>query len=313
MTIKPEFIIFSTPYHPNDGGAIVLHYLCHLLNQSGVNASIIPSFNCLDVSPYDDLLETIGTLNQIKKNTNSDPFTLNADWKTPLYPHPLEQIKFRNDLVVVYPEVTFGNPLRARHIARWILHKPGFHNKHVYYEPGEVHFRYLEMHHAVPMPWIEISDQLLSIFYIPWDHYKPALADQQREGTAYLVRKGTGKKAIHDVTNSIQIDGKSHSEIGEIFRRVKTFISYDTKSIYSLLAAVAGADSVVAPDDGISEDMWQPFPELRAGLAYGFERLGWAQSTRHQTAEQLQKLELQSAVSVQSFVAFWTQRLQATL
>jgi hypothetical protein len=213
-------------------------------------------------------------------------------------------------VVVVYPEVVFGNPLRARHIARWLLCTPSFHNKQVYFVPGEVHFRYLEMHRAVPVPWIEVADQLLNVTYVPWQHYQPPPAGSPRKGSAYLLRKGRGKPPVHDA-DAIEVDGMSHAQIGDLCRRVQTFISYDTQTMYSYLAALAGADSVVVPDEGMSEAEWQPDEQLRSGVAYGFERIGWARSTRHLITDFYQRMERDSAASVGAFAEFWQARLSS--
>jgi hypothetical protein len=310
--MKPDFIIFSPDYNPNNGGAIVLHYLCHLLNANGFLAHILPYFHCQDVSPFDDLVEKVCELNEVKKRILGTPYQLNPDWNTPLYPKEIAHIRHRDDVVVVYPEIIFGNPLRARHVARWLLHEPGFHHRQVYFEHGEVQFRYLDLHPVVRMPWVDLSNHFLTVMHIPWQHYTPAPEGHKREGTAYMIRKGHGKQVIHDLSNSFQIDGKSHAEIGEIFRSVQTFISYDTKSIYSMLAALAGADSVVVPDDGVDEADWQPVTEMRFGIAYGFEKLEWAKSTRHLVAENLRKLDDDSMSSVRQFAHDWQLRLNQT-
>lgn len=309
MLKNPDFIVFTPQFDANNGGAIALHKLCHLINNLGLNCYLMPFFDCHEISPFDDLLERIQALNAIKKNIINASFNTNPIFNTPIYPFPIEDIKERNDLVIIYPEIIFGNPLRGKHIARWLLHEPGYHRKNVYCVPGEVHFRYLEMHRAVHMPWLEIADQLLTVSHVPWEYYQPSAADHPRHGTAYAVRKGRNKRIAHDLSKSIQIDGLSHKEIGAIFSRIKTFISYDTRTMYSALAALAGADSVVVPDDGIDEETWQPDPQLRAGIAYGFERLQWAQATRHLVCDLLRKQEHSSRDSVQAFIDFWVKRL----
>jgi hypothetical protein len=305
---RPEFVVFAPPYDPNVGGYIALHYLCYLLNEVGYRAHLVPFFNSAEISPIDADSLVTKLLDQRAEIQKSN-YTINAAWNTPIYRRPWRGIAKRDDLVVVYPEVVFGNPLRAKNVARWLLHDPGFHNKQVYFVPGEVHFRYLEMHRPVPVPWIEIAEQLLTVTYVPWEHYQPPPEGSPRKGTAYLLRKGKGKPLVHDLTDSIQVDGMSHAHIGEICRQVQTFISYDTRTMYSSLAAIAGADSVVIPDDGVTENEWLPDLALRAGLAYGFERLEWARSTRHLTAERFRAMEIGSRESVAEFARFWERRL----
>jgi len=304
---RPEFVVFAPPYDPNVGGYIALHYLCHLLNEVGYRAHLVPFFNSAEISPIDADSLVTKLLDQRAEIQKSN-YTINAAWNTPIYRRPWRGIAKRDDLVVVYPEVVFGNPLRAKNVARWLLHDPGFHNKQVYFVPGEVHFRYLEMHRPVPVPWIEVAEQLLTVTYVPWEHYQPPPAGSPRKGTAYLLRKGKGKPLVHNLTDSVQVDGMSHAQIGEIFRRVQTFITYDTRTLYAYLAAIAGADSVIVPDHGIDELRWQPEEVLRHGVAYGFDRIEWARSTRHLVSENYQKLAHDSESSVVNFANFWKTR-----
>lgn len=309
MSKEIEFIVFAPPYSPDIGGFVVLHYLCHLLNEIGYEASLIPRFDSCEVSAIDDLEKWHADLSLLRCHVINSPFFVNPNWKTPLYRHPLGEIRNRDDIITIYPESSFGNPLRARNVVRWILHEPGFHGNRIFYGPGEVHFRYLEMHRAIPMPWIEIADQLLTVSHIPWESYKPPSVECQRSGTAYIIRKGANKPLIHDLSNSVQVDGMSHAEIGEICRRVKTFISYDTKTLYSALAAIAGADSVVVPDQGISMEEWQPEPSLRRGISYGFAGVEKARQERPLLLENLLRQEKNSRLSVEEFVSFCEKRM----
>lgn len=303
------FVIFSPRYNPKVGGWVVLHSLCHLLNETGFTAYLVPLFKTADISPVDSTLSSFLNLH-IRSFKSRRRFRRNPDWNTPIYPHSLRGIAKRDDVVVVYPEVVFGNPLRARNVARWLLHNPGFHNKHCYYVPGEVHFRYMDAYKPLPLPWIEASDLILTVLRTPWEQYKePPVGSPPREGTAYIVRKGAGKPLVHDVNGSIQIDGMSHAEISDVFRRVKTFISYDTYTFFSALAVVAGADSVVIPDAGVSVDEWMPDPEKRAGLAYGFDDLERARASRDQLLAGLEALDRQTEGMVKAFADFWETRI----
>ena len=38
-----------------------------------------------------------------------------------------------SDLIVIYPEIVFGNPLGAKNVVRWFLHNPGFFSGKIYY------------------------------------------------------------------------------------------------------------------------------------------------------------------------------------
>ena len=303
-----RFLVFAPNYDANKGGFIVLHYLCHLLNECGFQAYLVPAFQSREISPLDDdstILQAI----KFRSDFLRESFHLNPKWNTPIYRQSWKSIRNDSTLVTIYPETVFGNPLRAKNVARWLLNTPGVFDKRVYFTPGEVHFRYLDMHKAIEMPWIELAQQKLTTVYIPWEHYEPPKGESERNGTAYLVYKGKGKRFVHDTESSIRIDGMSHAQVGEIFRRIKSFISYDAKTLYSPLAAIAGADSIVIPDDGVSEDDWLPEDQLRVGIAYGFDKIEWARSTRHLTADRFRQMEFDSRISVEEFARFWQGRL----
>ena len=303
-----EFIVFAPPYNPNIGGFVVLHQLCHFLNEIGRTCHLVPWFSSAEISPIDDVAAANRVFEQ-REYIRQDKYKVHPDLNTPVYRRPWRGIAQRDDVVVVYPEVVFGNPLRARNVARWLLHNPGFHTKHCYYVPGEVHFRYVDAYKPLPLPWIEVSDLILTVVRMPWEQYRAPPVGSPRKGTAYILRKGAGKPLVHDLTDSIQIDGMSHAEISDIFRRVETFISYDTYTFFSTLAVVAGADSVVIPDSGMTADDWTPNPEQRVGVAFGFDDLRRARATRNQLLAGLESTVRETERMVKAFADFWETRL----
>ena len=62
---------------------------------------------------------------------------------------------------------------------------------------------------------------------------------------------------------------------------MKTFISYDTLTAYSIFAVLCGCESIVIPDEGVSIDDWYPDYEDRYGISYGFSNLEEAAATKH--------------------------------
>ena len=104
-------------------------------------------------------------------------------------------------------------------------------------------------------------------------HLGVLVETMRREG--YELTVGNPQVLVKD------IDGKKHEEIAHIFKSVKTFISYDPYSTYSVFAALCDCDSIVVPDENITEEQWMPQPERRYGIAYGFENLEKSRLTRH--------------------------------
>lgn len=126
MSTKPNFIIYAPAYKDDSGGIIVLHKLCHLLNELGHQAYLWP--NQFGVRP---------TLwKKIKRSLKKFPYHTNSEYNTPIANKSL----FHENSIVVYSEVDYGNPLAAKNVVRWLLHKPGFHTGVINYGKNELTF-----------------------------------------------------------------------------------------------------------------------------------------------------------------------------
>ena len=297
-----NFLIVAPSYDENVGGIVVLHKLCHLLNERGVTSYILP---------YEDnyLLNSgniLGSIYAIFKQYIKLRFTrykLNAEFNTPL----LTKVPVDIDdpsWVVIYPEVINGNPLNAKRIVRWFLHQPGFHSGNIFFGPGELHVKYNSAIYDFQFPDCTLAIDHLKIIHYPTNFYNQTDVLMQRKGTAYCLRKGKDKELVHDLMDSVLIDGKSHAEIAKIFKSVDRFISYDTLTAYSRFAALCGCTSIVVPDSGVSIDDWYPNDKDRCGISYGFnhESILEANATRHLVSSQIQDEELQCSNDITRFL-----------
>jgi hypothetical protein len=345
-----KIILFAPEYNPNIGGSVVIHKLCHLINELGGQALLFPFFGdrIINLANYEQVIQELNTefyffsLQQnytLEKFIHKEPNKLSLKEKlsacknilfekrkpqfippwfnptthkiltNPLFNTPTLSIDFakeianNNDYIVVYPEVVSGNPLRAKNIVRWFLHDPGFHTNHISYGSGELYFRFGSVTKPFKVPeGSTMSDTPLTVLHFPLELYNSKDWAQERSGTAYCIRKGKGKPIVHDLTDSILIDDLPHEEIAKIFKRVKQFISYDTKTAYSYFAAVCGCESIVIPDPDMTEDEWIPYPESRVGIAFGFEDLPRAKSTASFVEAFLLKEQSCSSKLVENFL-----------
>lgn len=305
-----EFVIVAPDYHGKSGGGIVLHQLCHLINDVGGTAWLVPLLESRLVSPFDRLNRLwpgVGDLYAHWRARRAPWLQRNSALKTRVF-KDIPSIPSREDIVVVYPEIVAGNPLGARHVARWVLHEPGFHTGNIFFCRGEVQFAFSHRFAPVRASGIEIAPFLLDIYAVPWDLFEAAPC-MSRKGTAYAVRKGKGKPIVHDLADSVLIDHLEQSEIADVFKRVERFISYDTHTMYSAFAVIAGCDSIVVPDAGVSMDEWCPDEAGRAGIAYGFDDIPRARATRDLLLSELRTQDARNLFSVQRFIDFWRQRL----
>lgn len=294
-----KILIFSPSYNENSGGIIALHKLCQIINQLGREAYLFPAFSTYEINRNTSLSD----LKMIFKSEIKSllKFKTNPAFYTPVI-YKKKHLGDLNDWIVIYPEIVFGNPLNSKNVVRWLLHNPGFHTKKIFYGENETYFKFNSAIRDFQYPGSTLSRHELKVIHYPLEHYNLDGASAHREGTAYCLRKGKNKKIQHDLKGSILIDGKSHAEVSRIFKKVKTFISYDTYTAYSFFAVLCGCESIVIPDEGVSEESWYPNPRDRYGLAYGFENLEKAKETSHLIFDHVISEENKSTDCVKKFI-----------
>lgn len=300
--IAKKFLIFAPAFREDDGGGIVLHRLCALLNELGHEAYLTRLFNGEPVY-QNDFARPLFAIFKRALWYRFTKFNTNPAWATPVLKKP--DMPLGKDWIVVYPEIIFGNPLRASNVVRWFLFRPGVHSGNVFFGQGEYHVDFNSFVRDYVYPGTYKADKPLNVLSFPFEYYNKsdALPNELRQGSAYCLRKGKGKEIIHDLQNSILIDGKSHAEIAAIFKRVKRFVSYDAHTAYSSFAGLCGAESVVVPDDGVDKEHWYPDEADRYGVAYGFDDLSWARSTADKLLIRMKTKEAQSKESVRQFAS----------
>lgn len=275
-----------------------LHKLCHVLNQLGETAALFPAYENLEIR-FEGLLRgsallAYGLLRSLR------PYRINPTFETPRlgYGHDLTS----DEWIVVYAETVLGNPLRARNVARFLLHAPGFITGKAYYGFNEFHISSSAVSDGFQYPHCHVYPGHLDLTTTPWHIYRPDSTARDATGTAYCIRKGAGKPFIHDASTAICIDGRSHEEVARIFSKSKLFISYDANTAYSQYAALCGCLSVIIPDEGFSVERWRPDPRDRYGVAYGIENIEEAKRTQPLLRSHLEQKEAAQRVAVAEIV-----------
>ncbi len=190
--------------------------------------------------------------------------------------------------IVVYPEVTSGNPLQSTRVVRWFLNKPGRLTGEISYGNGELYFYYqpaFDDPELNPHP-----DNSLFVLTVMEDVYRQTNFGE-RKGTCYILRKGRHRVSEPAALDGVVIDGKGHEEIARIFNESECCISYDPYTMYSTYASMAGCRSIVVPEPGVSKAQWQPVEELTYGIAYGVDDVAFAERTRPLMLSHLEKSE----------------------
>jgi hypothetical protein len=298
-----SFLIFSAGFDEDSGGQIVLHKLCHILNQLGRTSSLTPMFESHEISRR-NLIRPVGIVakSALTARRHLRSYRTNPDFDTPVIKSP-GLGKDLDDFVVIYPEIIKGNPLNARHVVRWLLYPPGGHTGEIHYGTGELYVPYREGFSHIELPGSTTLDDELRVVHYPLNLYRLPPENTPRSGTAYMVRKGVDKPLVHHPHDAIRVDALTHREIAEIFQKVQTFISYDSYTAYSFYAALSGCDSVVVPDEGVDEQAWYPDPADRYGISYGWDQLDHARATRHLVRPRLIAEEDRNLESVRRFIS----------
>lgn len=279
-----NYIIYSPPYRKNSGGIVVLHTLGKKLKQAGNNVFML-SGKSVDGLPTIDLNEA----NKIKEQC----------W-------------------VIYPEIVEGNPLNATNVIRWVLNSPGYigGNSDTWADTDLVYclWDYFELDSKIN------TEGYLRVFDFNLDFF----TNEGRERTidSHLFRKSKNRKGsptdiLFDKhsNESICIDGKiagNFDLLKETLNKTNLFISYDTATYYSTIAALCGATSIVIPDRKTSKEEWiSKLPINKYGIAWGLEDIEWAVQTKDKVRDYLIEFEKECDELLDEFIANTTGKFKS--
>jgi hypothetical protein len=287
-----HFVIYAPSYDENSGGALVLYKLYALLLELGHEAYLQPFVR-------GDVVER-SFWGFRHARTLFYRYRLRSYYqsKSP-YPLRFASPAKLKDAVVVYPEVIEGNPMGAKKVVRWLLHRPGFHTGVVNYGPDDLYFYFGKKFDApalnkYPDNHLRVTESFPHVY--AQKNFGP------RAGACYLVRKGIDRTLDYHPAGAELLDGKSHAEMAEAFNKYEYFYSYDLYTMYSRFAAVCGCKSIVVPEKGLDIDQWRQSPSSEYGLAYGIDDLPRAEATRPMLLEVMAESENESRRSVDFFV-----------
>jgi hypothetical protein len=269
-THTPEFTF-------NDGGTVVEYLLAETLNKHGQNVRIYPHYGVEKPNPI--------FMNYYK---NDFPIDDNA--------------------VVIYCEGTQGNPLNAKYVVRWMLSKLG-QNVPYYYvnawgKDELVYYFNSEEKIAKNPEKIGNIYKLLNVIYVnplAINHNLPT-----RKGSCYTIRKehqthGKHMRPVHPPCSFEVTRSHTQEDYVTIFNQYKYFISYDSITFLSVIAALCGCVSIVVKVDGLSKEDWintlavgeylkESGEPALYGIAYGADDLENAINTLHLVKEQWNKI-----------------------
>lgn len=281
MSIEQNYIIVAPPYDDESGGNIFLHRLADELCLLGEDAVIWP----LGLSPTCSFELSFNQNNFRMMSLSHSRIARHSDLK--------------RHSIVVYPEIVNGNPLGASNVVRWLLYPPSFRGTAKGFGLNDIYFKASDFSDDISLTG---GAQLLHLFspHRVYANY----GIEQRSGTCYMLRKQTDKPTHHDPEKDICLDGLRHEDIAYHFNHCERFICYDEATMYSQLAAVCGCLSIVVPGLYHDREAWsRDRPVAKYGVAFGFEDIIHAVTTRNKVAHHLQEFEQEGRTTVMHFVA----------
>ena len=296
-----KFYVYAPGYDENSGGCIALHKLVHIINTKTKHEAFLVPRRLEKVRFYNFKELCSNLFFYFRALKNKINYKTNPHFITPVSKSIPKALI--DSAVCIYPEVTFGNPLQANNVVRWFLHQPGHFTKEICFGVGELYFKFNTAIKNFELHGSKLSTNELKVIHYPLELYNTDGARVKREGSCYIMRKGKHKQPVHD-KNAICLDGLSHKEIADVFKRCERFISYDDYTAYSLFAVLCGCHSIVVPDKNTSLTEWYPNEKDRYGLSYGFseEQENWANLTKDKVKEFVVKEHYRSVDMVLSFI-----------
>jgi hypothetical protein len=257
-----QIVIAAPCYNESVGGVVVLHKLCHILNELGYNSSLTTT---------------------LKLSGQTEFFILNENQNTKVatYFNPEKDI-------IIYPEIEPGNPFNGKNVVRWLLndyHLPEKDNTISTWNETDYWLYYDDMFYdgLKEKNILHIRETKLDIF----KNYNL----ERKFKACFTYRKNHHLKSslpIMHPENSIEIPHIiSDEDLVRIFNSCERFYSYDTETYLNELAALCGCKSIIVP---YKDAKFNPTP--RWGVAYGIENLQFALNTHEKLIETLTQQEI---------------------
>lgn len=269
--VRKKYIIWTFDYVEHIGGIVVLHLLGKKLRDRGC-----------EVYMYCN-------------RTTDGLSTIDGDGVN----------KIKDESWIIYPEIVHGNPLGGKNIIRWVLCDVEYHGGNSdTWGGGDVVYKFSEFFKV--RDGIKVSDELLRIFDSRVDFFKNENVNGERNISCHLYRKCRGVDSLNvHREDSVCVDNlcDDFNKLKEVLNSTDIFISYDTRTYYSIIAALCGATSIIVPDPKYSrEEYMVKNPLFKYGIAYGLDDIEWAIQTRHRVRDYMIECEKVFDISVDEFI-----------
>ena len=278
-TTVPGYVIVAPDYITNSAGIGCLYRLCHELNQRG-----FPSFM---------------TGSHCTTPALSAPL---IDWREGK--HVCEE-----GFIAVYAETIDGNPLGARHVARWVLNRPGLLGGSDVYDDSEMVFNYGNAYEPY------IKNRIDGKLHMPTIDQQIFFCDEHehtpRGLACFYIGKSTWKDGFINRSKVFEItrDTPPRKELGKLFRASRVLYCFDNSTILAYEAVLCGCPAVIIPDGSQTREDYERLELGMDGIAWGLDEEELARATINppELRERYDKLRADFQTQLAHFIAI-TQR-----
>lgn len=284
------------------GGTLVLSCLCKTLRELGYDAKLymctnIP-FSEADVQSFKRqnfkrvikykikhvLNKYFSFIPYIKKLQNSidDVSSVDMDGLS-FHKNPSIDI---NNSIVIYPEVTYGNPLNAKFVVRWLMYFYPYSKSSDAYSTNDLFIAFREYFNDIDL---NPNKLIITLNYFDSKLYRQYNFGQRKD-KCYILRKGRKRKDLpKHFDGPVFDDNMSQHELVKMFNEYRYCYSYDTQTFYTAIAAVCGCIPIVVMEPGKCESDYLGPGEKHLGRAYGdsVEQIEYAKKTRDDLIKKL--------------------------
>lgn len=297
--IKIKFVIVAPPTL-NGGGPIVLHELYKCLNLSGYKTKMLYYYKEENPSRFLNFLFSIKLkFAQIVKKVLNIFFKTKYDTRILNYKMKIIP-KVDDNTLVIYPEVVYGNFLKAKNVIRWLLYHYKYGNDQKAFGENDLFITFRDVFNDKKLNPDNLKLYLTYFDFNLYQNYN----EQNKTGTCYIIRKGSKRQDLPKSFDGIVIDHLREEDKVKVFNKCEKCISYDTQTAYSQIAALCGCLSIVVPEPGKSRKDYLEQDDFIPGVAYGFSEseISYAKETMGLVKEKFEKDNINSLKNVQDFI-----------
>lgn len=239
---------------------------------------------------------------------------------TPEYPHPNINVEYgcsENNLdfeydpntSVIIPSFDWENKTDLKHVARWALyHIDSEKMTHVKDTDFIFNFGTFDIHgksRSFPLTVFDYHEKDFVNHNLPRNSKYCYILNKETPDNYQEILRGLNAESVEDW----KLRG-NFKYLSEKFNEYEFFVTFDSKSFYTLAAAMCGCKPIIIKqDDKSPEEYRQQNPIQKFGIAYGFEDVEWMEKTLNEVPNYIKELQDKDSKTINDFVNFWKERM----